>query len=65
MDREYDLFEKLPNGSITWRALVSGRDNAIRKLRKLASQSSNEFLAVHKPSQEVIARLNTRKAPSR
>jgi hypothetical protein len=43
MRRDYDIFEKLPDGSTAWRACVSGRFEAERKMQELAEFSSNEF----------------------
>lgn len=58
MDRDYDLFERLPDGQIVWRAVLRGRDNATHKAQELAALSSNEFIAIHVPTREVIARMN-------
>jgi hypothetical protein len=58
MDREYDLFEKLPDGSILWRTVIIGLENAIARLKKLGSLSPNEHFAIHTPSNTVIARVN-------
>jgi len=58
VDRELDLFEKLPDGSILWRDVLYGKENAIAKLRELAALSPNEFMAVHVPSREVVASAN-------
>jgi len=35
MRREYDLFEKFPDGSTLWRACVTGRYDAQRKIQEL------------------------------
>lgn len=32
MERDYDLFEVLPDGAVIWKEAVSGHENAIRKL---------------------------------
>jgi hypothetical protein len=58
MDREYDLFEKLPDGSILWRTVIIGLENTIAGLKKLGSLSPNEHFAIHTPSNTVIARVN-------
>ena len=57
---ELDLFEKLPDGSLVWRAVLVGQENAVAKLHELAALSSNEFMAVHVPSRQVIATVNSR-----
>ena len=62
MNRDYDLFEKLPNGSVLWRMVVTGRDQCLQALRRLAEVSSNEVFAMHTPTKEVIATLNKKHA---
>jgi hypothetical protein len=62
MDREYDLFEKLPDGSILWRTVKIGLENAIAGLKKLGSLSPNEHFAIHTPSNTVIGRVNEPKS---
>ncbi len=32
MDRDYDLFEVFPDGSLIWRGSVTGHEKAIRRL---------------------------------
>ena len=39
MERDYDLFEVMPNGDPIWRETVSGHENAIQRLRELAKQT--------------------------
>jgi len=46
MTREYDLFEKFPDGSSLWRASVSGLGNARIHLHELTRKSSNQFYAI-------------------
>ena len=58
MDREYDIFEKLPDGSAVWRGFVSGLEPARAKLNELARHSRNEFFAIHTPTKDVVARMN-------
>jgi len=43
MRRVYDVFERFPDGSTLWRACVSGRFEAERKVDELAEHSGNEF----------------------
>jgi hypothetical protein len=54
MDRQYDLFEKMPDGCRLWRTSVSGREAALRKLNELAKKSANSFIAMHLPTREII-----------
>jgi hypothetical protein len=46
MNREYDLFEKFPDGSSLWRASVSGLQGARLHLRELTLKSKNQFYAI-------------------
>jgi len=46
MVREYDLFEKFPDGSSLWRASVSGLGNARLHLHELTRRSENQFYAI-------------------
>ncbi len=46
MQRNFDIFEKFPDGSTTWRTCVSGQFETDRKLAELAEHSENEFVAV-------------------
>jgi hypothetical protein len=58
VDREYDIFEKLPDGSVMWCAFVRGVENAARRLTELGAASPNEHFAIHTPSREIVARVN-------
>ena len=58
MDRNYDLFEILPDGSPIWKCAVAGHENAIQQLRELAAKTNNEVRIMHLPTQTVIAVLN-------
>jgi hypothetical protein len=46
MTREYDLFERFPDGSSLWRASVSGLGNARIHLHELTRKSNNQFYAI-------------------
>jgi len=58
VDRNYDLFEILPDGSPIWKCAVAGHENAIQQLRELAAKTNNEVRIMHLPTQTVIAVLN-------
>jgi hypothetical protein len=59
MNRDYDLFEMLPDGSPIWKELVSGHEEAIRKLQELAKQTKKEVRLMHVPTNTLIASMNT------
>jgi hypothetical protein len=44
---DYDIFEKLPDGSIVWIACICGMGNAEKWLRELGSKSNNDFFALN------------------
>lgn len=44
MRRDYDVFEKFPDGSTLWRACVVGRYEAQRTIHELTERSDNEFV---------------------
>jgi hypothetical protein len=58
MEREFDLFEKLPDGSVLWKAVVPGMENAVARLKSLGSTSPNEHFAIHTPTKTIVARVN-------
>ncbi len=57
MDREYDIFEVFADGRIIWRGFVRGLEEARATVNRLAAQATNEFFAMHTPTQEVVARV--------
>jgi len=57
MDREYDLFEEFPDGTLIWRDSVSGHEKAIQRLRELVEVTDNEFRVMHIPTNTLIASL--------
>jgi hypothetical protein len=63
MLRNFDIFEKFPDGSLTWRACAFGQFEAERKLQELAEHSDNEFLAVDIQSSEPFAQTRYLKSP--
>lgn len=59
MDREYDIFERLPESSLVWRASVHGLENVQLKLKELAKQTSNECFAMDMSGHQVVDRVNS------
>jgi hypothetical protein len=62
VERTYDIFETMKDGSVLWRAAIPGHEAAIRKLQEMAAQSPNEFQLMHIPTKTVIATI---KAPNK
>lgn len=46
MRRDYEVFERFPDGSTLYRACVTGRFEAQRKLHELREHSENEFFVL-------------------
>jgi hypothetical protein len=44
MRRDYEVFEKFSDGSTLWRACVTGRYEAQRKMQELREHSENDFV---------------------
>jgi hypothetical protein len=61
MEQTYDIFEKMSDGALLWRAVVTGREAAMRKLEEMAAKSPNEFQLKHLASDTLIATVNTPK----
>ena len=59
--RNFDIFEKTPDGSLIWRTCVFGKFEAERKLHELAEHSKNQFLAVDIESGEPLPRVAPQK----
>jgi hypothetical protein len=53
--RNFDIFEKFPNGSMTGRTCVFGTFEAERKLHELTEHSNSEFLAIDIQSVERLS----------
>jgi hypothetical protein len=58
MDRDYDLFEVFPDGTLIWRESITGHEDAIRRLRELSELTVNELRVMHILSNTLIASLN-------
>ena len=58
MERTYDIFERMSDGYLMWRAVIPGRDAAMRKMEEMAAQSANEFQLKHLASDTLIATVN-------
>jgi hypothetical protein len=58
VEREYELFEQLPDGSPMWRGQASGLHGVRLKLQEIARTTTNECFAMYLPTKEIVARLN-------
>ena len=54
MRRDYEIFEKFSDGSSVWRACVSGRYDAQRKVNELSEHSENRFFAIDVKAGELL-----------
>jgi hypothetical protein len=60
MDRTYDIFEMLPDGSLLWRACVLGTQNVSGVLAEIGKKTPNECVAMNIDTKVVIARVNVK-----
>jgi hypothetical protein len=58
VDRQYDVFEKFPDGSLIWKGNFVGLENAIQKLQEFATTTENECCLMYLPTKAVIASMN-------
>jgi hypothetical protein len=58
MERDYDIFEVLPDGQPIWRAAVAGHEDALRVLKQLAAKTTHEVRIMHLPTKALIAVMN-------
>lgn len=56
MNRDYDLFEKLPDGSDLWRRHVHGLLEAHQEVVEMSKTTKNDCFAMHLKTKEIIAR---------
>ena len=54
VEREYDIFACLPDGSILWHDSASGLRNTRLKLQKLVRDTGKEFFAMHLLTREIV-----------
>jgi len=62
MMRDFDIFEKLSDGTTVWRTFVSGQFEAERKLQELAEHSRNEFVLIDIQSGKPLPMVAPRKS---
>lgn len=57
MDREYQIFEKIRDGSAQRRGTVADLEEAIVKAKALAKLCPNEFYILSTDTQEIVYRV--------
>jgi hypothetical protein len=60
MNYEYDLFERMPDGSLLWRGLEEGLEQARCRLCVLNSETGHECFALYVPTEEIVATVMPR-----
>jgi hypothetical protein len=60
MNREYEPFSRLPDGSPIWCAHVFGIEAARLKLEEIAKETTEECYALYLPTHKVVLRLNVK-----
>jgi len=58
MNRQYDLFEKLPDGSLDFRSTIAGLESAITALKNLSAHTDNDCALIYLPTRTVIATMH-------
>ena len=64
MDREYQIFEKSPDGSAQLRGIIADLAEAIDKTNALAKLSRNEFYILSTDTQEIVHRVEGMNPPT-
>jgi hypothetical protein len=54
MRREFDIFERFPDGSTLWRVSIAGRYEANRKMAEFAELSDNQFFSIDIQAAEAL-----------
>jgi hypothetical protein len=56
-NRDYDVFEALPDGCTIWRCCVIGVANVERRLKELAKESKSRFFALNLENRKPLTAL--------
>ena len=64
MDRDYDIFESLPDGSVMWRGRATGLQATRVKLERLVRDSGKECFAIHLPTHQIVFAVDSSKLTS-
>jgi hypothetical protein len=58
VEREFDIFEVMSDGSAVWRAGGLSLGTVEVTILEFGQKSRHEFFAMHLPTKEIIARVN-------
>ena len=62
MERDYDIFERLPDASVRCLIRVHGTLHVPKILEERGKQTTNECFAMNIRTREIIARVNDKRA---
>jgi hypothetical protein len=62
MERDYDIFERLPDASVRCLVRVHGTRHVPKVLEERGKQTTNECFAMNIRTKEIIARVNDKVA---
>jgi hypothetical protein len=65
MDRDYDIFERMPDASVHCLVRVHGTLHVRSVLEARGKQTTNECFAINIRTREVIARVNDKPSTNR
>ena len=54
MDREYDLYERMTDGSLNWRGFARGAEETRRRLHSLSLETGHDCFGINLPTKDVI-----------
>ena len=64
MEREYEIFKCLPDGSVIWCARASGLPNARLRLGELMRDTGEEYFALHLSTRDLVFAVDASKVMS-
>jgi hypothetical protein len=62
MERDYDIFERLPDASMRYLIRVNGTQHVPKVLEEQGKQTTNECFAMNVRTREIFARVNDKAA---
>ncbi len=57
MEREYELFERRPDGLLTWRGVVKGLEQARVQVCLMANATEHECFAMYTPAKDIVVQV--------